>query len=95
MNLHLPLLLGWGSTPTHNTSNNIGTSFWNIPQLDYTWKIRSCAEFCKRFVPLFFQKTSSEIPWVTFGFFHFPQYNHKEFQVPKMEVLNLIRLFWG
>ena len=22
-------------------------------------------------------------------------YNHQEFQVPKMEVLNLIRLFWG
>ena len=22
-------------------------------------------------------------------------WNHQEFQVPKMEVLNLIRLFWG
>ena len=27
--------------------------------------------------------------------FHAPEEYHQEFQVPKMEVLNLVRLFWG
>ena len=31
---------------------------------------------------------------VIIGYTQLPNY-HQEFQVPKMEVLNLIRLFWG
>ena len=34
-------------------------------------------------------------PWFIDGGDPITTYNHQEFQVPKMEVLNLIRLFWG